>query len=179
VEDRGHPDAGARADEFVAGRARAQLNVARGGIRQGDGVLQPCKEAGPCATRTRTSVANSARCGDRDCRDPPDRDPSGQRPASTAGRKGWVDLASICGLNGLQTRRSRVGQDRTAMCSQADFVHVDAPSGYVPPERKLLTHRSGRQIHGPKVHAAIARSDMTSAFVGMDELTLRMIFGDR
>jgi hypothetical protein len=39
------------------------------------------------------------------------------------------------------------------MCSQADFVHVDAPSGYVPPERKLHTDGSGREIHGSKVRA--------------------------
>jgi hypothetical protein len=64
------------------------------------------------------------------------------------------------------------------MCSQADFVHVDAPSGYVPPERKLQTHGSRREIHGPKVRV-VAHSELISAFVGMDELTLRMIFGDR
>ena len=65
------------------------------------------------------------------------------------------------------------------MCSQADFVHVDAPSGYIPPDRTPQTHRGGREIHGPKAHVAVTRSEMTSAFVGMDELTLRMIFGDR
>jgi hypothetical protein len=64
------------------------------------------------------------------------------------------------------------------MCSKADFVHVDAPSGYLPLQRKPQTH-PGRETHGPKAQAAIARSVMASAFAGMDELTLRMIFGDR
>jgi hypothetical protein len=65
------------------------------------------------------------------------------------------------------------------MCSHADFVHVDAPSGYVPPARNLQTDPPRPEIHGSRVRAAVARSEMTSAFVGIDELTLRMIFGDR
>jgi hypothetical protein len=65
------------------------------------------------------------------------------------------------------------------MCSQFDVLHDDLPTGCAPPEPKGQHHSKRGEIRGPKSGVAVATSGTAGVSSPTDELTLRMIFGDR
>jgi|NGEPerStandDraft_6_1074524.scaffolds.fasta_scaffold11425_2 hypothetical protein len=65
------------------------------------------------------------------------------------------------------------------MCSQFDYLHDELPLGFGSPEPKEQRHAKRRGIHGPKPSLAVATSGTPLMLSSTDELTLRMIFGDR
>ena len=65
------------------------------------------------------------------------------------------------------------------MCSQSDYVHDELPIGLGCLEPKEPPHAKRRGIHRPKPSLAVATSDTPRMLSSTDELTLRMIFGDR
>jgi hypothetical protein len=65
------------------------------------------------------------------------------------------------------------------MCSQADYLHDELTIGLVYPEPKGQRHAKRREIHGTKPSLAVATSGTPRLLSSTDELTLRMIFGDR
>ena len=65
------------------------------------------------------------------------------------------------------------------MCSQFDYLHDDLPIGLGSPEPKEQRHAKRREIHGTKPSLAVATSGTPRLLSSTDELTLRMIFGDR
>ena len=65
------------------------------------------------------------------------------------------------------------------MCSQFDYLHDDLPIGSGSREPKEQQHAKRREIRGPKSSAAVATSGTAGVLSSTDELTMRMIFGDR
>jgi hypothetical protein len=82
-------------------------------------------------------------------------------------------------LNGLETPRYPPRHDHPAMCSQFDFLHDDLPIGWGTPQPNGQHHAKRREARGPKSGVAVTTSGAAGAIPPTDELTLRMIFGDR
>ena len=65
------------------------------------------------------------------------------------------------------------------MCSQFDYLHDEVPIGLGSPEPKEQRHAKRRGIRGPRTSVPVATSGTQRMLSSTDELTLRMIFGDR
>jgi hypothetical protein len=65
------------------------------------------------------------------------------------------------------------------MCGQFDYLHDELAIGAGSPEPKEPRHAKRRGLHGPEPSLAVATSDTPRMLSSTDELTLRMIFGDR
>lgn len=65
------------------------------------------------------------------------------------------------------------------MCSKFDYLHDELPIGLGSPEPKGKRHAKRREIHGTKPSPAVATPGTPRMLSSTDELTLRMIFGDR
>jgi hypothetical protein len=97
--------------------------------------------------------------------------------ASLEHRLGRSDVQNL--LNDPETSGHTPRQDPLAMCSQSDYLHDELPIGLGSPEPKGQRHPKRRGIQGPRPSLAVATAGTPLMLSSRDELTLRMIFGDR